>query len=50
MEPYCPCTWQKNEKNKKLKFVNEDYIYCSYNIIFQSTLYTVYLFSEYADN
>ena len=28
MEPYYPCTWlssvnQKNEKNKKLKFVNK---------------------------
>ena len=34
MEPYYPCTWlsfenQKNEKNKKLKFVNENYIYYS---------------------
>ena len=37
IEPYYPCTLlsfvdQKNEKkkkNKKLKFVNENYIYCS---------------------
>ena len=56
MEPYYPCTWlsfvnQKNEKNKKLKFVNENYIYCSEGIFFKTTdLYTVYLFSEYADN
>ena len=38
---YFPCTWisfvnQKNEKNKRLKFVNEYYIYCSYAIIFQN--------------
>ena len=56
MEPYYPCTWlsfvnQKNEKNKKLKFVNENYIDCSEGIIFQITgLYTVYLYSECADN
>ena len=40
MEPY-PCPWisfvnQKNEKNEKLKFVNENYIYCSEAINFQS--------------
>ena len=42
IEPYYPCTLlsfvdQKNEKkkkNKKLKFVNENYIYCSWGIIF----------------
>ena len=39
MELYCPCTLlsfvnQKNQKNKKLKFVNENYIYCSEGIIF----------------
>ena len=33
MEPYYPCTWldfvnQKNGKNKKLRFANENYIYC----------------------
>ena len=41
MESYYPCTWlsfvnQKNEKNKKLKFVNENYICFSYGIIFQN--------------
>ena len=39
-------------KSAKLKFVNENYIYCSWAIIFQKNpdLYTVYLFSEYADD
>ena len=56
MEPYYPCTWlsfvnQKNEKNKKSKFVNESYIFCSLDIFFKTIdLYIVYLFSEYADN
>ena len=40
MEPY-PCTWirfvnQKNGKNKKLKFLDENDIYCSEVINFQS--------------
>ena len=56
MEPYYPCTWltfvnQKNEKHKKLKLVNENYIYCFLGTIFKTTdVYTAYLFSEYADN
>ena len=59
METYYPCTWvnfvnQKNEKKKKkeLKFVNENYIFIVPKLLFFKTtdLYTVYLFSEYADN
>ena len=53
METYYSYTWlsfgnKKNEKKKKkLKFINENYIY----YFFKTTdLYTVYLFSEYADN
>ena len=47
MESYYPCTWlsfvnQKNEKkkkkNEKLMFVNENYIYWSYGIIFQNNI------------
>ena len=39
-------------KNKKLKFVNENYISTFPKLLFFETtdLYTVYLFSEYADN
>ena len=57
MKTYYPCTWisfvnKKIEKNKKLKFVIENYIYCSLaTIIFETTdLYTIQLFSKYADN
>ena len=48
MESYYPCTWlsfvnQKNEKKKKKKnvklmFVNENFIYWSYGIIFQNNI------------
>ena len=39
-------------KNKKLKFVNENYISIVPKLLFVKTtgLYTVYLFSEYTDN
>ena len=62
MEPYYPCTWvsfvnQKNEKKKttkkkKLKIVNENDIDTVPKVLlFKTTdLYTVYLFSECADN
>ena len=57
METYYPCTWisfvnQKNEKNKESKFVNEKYISIVPELLFFKTtdLFTVYLFSEYADN
>ena len=57
MEKYYPWTWvsfvnQKNKKNKELKFVNENYISIVPKLLFFITthLYTVYLFSEYADN
>ena len=58
METYfpCSCTWlsfvnQKNEKNKNLKFVNENYATVPKLLFFKTTdLYVVYLFSEYADN
>ena len=41
MEQYYLCNWLsfedlKNEKNKKLKCVNKNYIYCSSGIVFQS--------------
>ena len=39
-------------KNKELKLVNENYISIVPKLLFFKTtaLYTVYLFSEYADN
>ena len=39
-------------KNKKLKFVNGNYISIVPKLLFVKTtgLYTVYLFSEYTDN
>ena len=39
-------------KNKELKFVNENSISIAPKLLFFKTtdLYTVYLFSEYADN
>ena len=39
-------------KNKELKLVNENYISIIPKLLFFKTtvLYTVYLFSEYADN
>ena len=46
--------FRKSEKwkNKELKFVNENYISIVPKLLFFKTtdLYTVYLFSEYADN
>ena len=57
MERYYPWTWisfvnQKNEKKKELKFVTENYISIVPKLLFFKTtdLYTVYLFSKYADN
>ena len=57
METYYPWTWlsfinQKNEKNKKLKFVNETYISTVPKVLFFKTtdLNIAHLFSEYADN
>ena len=57
METYYPWTWlsfinQKNEKNKKLKFVNETYISTVPKVLFFKTtdLNIAYLFSEDADN
>ena len=56
MEPYYPFTWpsfvnERNEKNKRLKFVNESYICCFKVLFFKTTgLYTGYLYSEYVDN
>ena len=43
--------WKKKKK-KELKFVNENYIFIVPKLLFFKTtdLYTVYLFSEYADN
>ena len=43
---------QKNEKNKKLKFVNETCISTVPKVLFFKTtdLNIVYLFSKYADN
>ena len=42
----------ENEKNKELKFANENYISIVLQLLFFKTtdLYTAYLFSEYADN
>ena len=46
--------FRKSEKwkNKELKFFNENYIFIVPKLLFFKTtdLYTVYLFSEYADN
>ena len=57
METYYPWTWlsfinQKNEKNKKLKFVNETYISTVPKVLFFKTtdLNIAHLFSEYEDN
>ena len=41
MDLYYSCNWPsfvnlKHEKNKKLKFVNKSYIYCSWGIVFQN--------------
>ena len=59
MEPYYPCTWlsfvnQKNEKKKKIR--NGSLLMKTIStvpkvLLFKTTdLYTVYLFSAYADN
>ena len=59
METYYPCTWlsfvnQKDEKKnkKKLKYLLMKIISTVPKLLFFKTtdLYTVYLFSEYADN
>ena len=57
IETYYPCTWisfvkHKSEKNKKLKIVNKNYISNDPKLLFFKTtdLYTVYLFSECAEN
>ena len=55
MAAYYPYTWlsfvnQKNEKNKKLELMKIIYAVPK-PLFFKATdLYTVYLFSEYADN
>ena len=55
MEPYYQCTWlslvnKKNEKNKKMKFANENYIVPKVLFFKITDLYTVYIFSEYGGN
>ena len=57
METYYPCTSisslnQKNEENKELKFVNENYISIAHKPLFfkRTDLYTVSLFFENTDN